>query len=114
MGIEPDLRTEEDIYKIESLVQDNSFLSQFKGTQKMKDLCKEMTLEIFEEGLAIIREGEVGDKFYIIHSGKVAVFKNMKVTEDSNKEEIIVLRKLIELSKGNSFGELALMHEAPR
>lgn len=39
----------------------------------LKRLARTMTRETFEEGTAIIRKGEEGDKFYIISEGKAAV-----------------------------------------
>jgi CRP-like cAMP-binding protein len=74
-----------------------------------------MLLEEFDENNSIIVEGELGEKFYIIYNGKVAVFKNTKVQDSSIHKGIqIVARKLCELGNGDSFGELALMHDAPR
>jgi len=74
-----------------------------------------MRLEEFEPDKSIIREGELGDKFYIIYNGKVAVLKNTKVEDHTGDRGFkIVARKLTELSKGDSFGEVALMHDALR
>jgi CRP-like cAMP-binding protein len=90
-------------------------LAQFKGTKKLTDLCREMRLEEFEEKNAIIREGELGEKFYIIYSGKVAVYKNTKVQDNYlDKGFTLVARQLCELGSGDSFGEVALMNDAPR
>ena len=76
-----------------------------------------MTLEYFEEGTSIIREGSIGDKFYIIYIGKVGVYKNTKVVAEARTKErqtSVISRKLCELTNGDSFGELALMHDSPR
>ena len=74
-----------------------------------------MLIEEFEPENAIILEGELGDKFYIIYNGRVAVFKNTKVEDNSvDRGFKIVARQLTELSNGDSFGEVALMHDAPR
>lgn len=37
-----------------------------------------MTIEFVRERQNIVVEGEKGDKFYILHSGKATVFKNVK------------------------------------
>lgn len=51
-------------------------------------------------GEAIIREGEVGDRFYVIESGSVTV----------DQRGAVIAR----LGPGSSFGELALVRDIPR
>ncbi|KEI36747.1 uncharacterized protein L969DRAFT_97143 [Mixia osmundae IAM 14324] len=59
---------------------------------------------IYEEGEAIVKEGEVGKNFYIIESGSCEVTKRRPTGE----ERVVILRK------GDYFGELALLNSAPR
>ena len=68
-------------------------------------LCSLLHPEHVAAGKAIIRQGEPGDKFYIIQGGhvEVAVRDERGVTEVVNK-----------LDRGDYFGELALLHDAPR
>jgi hypothetical protein len=61
--------------------------------------------ELFEPGDAIIRQGNVGDNFYIIAQGDVGVFR----TDDQGKE-----KKLTTLHQGGYFGEKALLREDVR
>lgn len=56
----------------------------------------------YKDGEVIIKEGESGDKFYIIVEGKVKVTKEGK--EQSNSP----------LHEGDYFGEIALLTEEPR
>ena len=51
-------------------------------------------------GEAIIREGEPGDRFYVVVSGRVEVSVGGRV--------------LRELGGGDSFGEIALLRDSPR
>lgn len=58
------------------------------------------------EGETIIRQGDMGDYFYVVHNGKFAVSVKRPGAEES---EIV-----LECSAGSSFGELALLYNAPR
>jgi len=60
--------------------------------------------ETFERGQHIIKEGEVGDKLYIIERGVCEVLKNL------NGREVTVGS----LSKGAFFGEIAVLYDMPR
>lgn len=60
--------------------------------------------ETFERGQYIIKEGEVGDKLYIIERGVCEVQKKL------NGREVTVGH----LSKGAFFGEIAVLYDMPR
>jgi CRP-like cAMP-binding protein len=73
--------------------------------------------QTFSDGDNIVEEGDPGDCFYIIVSGEVVITKKMKKPKqegedsgDESEEEVEVNR----LSKGNYFGELALLTDKPR
>ena len=70
----------------------------------LAEFAERMKRETFAAGDAIIREGEVGDKFYIIESGTVKVDgeKDGKPFHD------------ITLGSGDFFGEVALLTGEPR
>ncbi|KAL6418039.1 hypothetical protein ACFW04_012386 [Cataglyphis niger] len=63
---------------------------------KISDLIR---IEFFPAGAKILRQGEKGEKFYIISGGNVRITKD---TEYGGEEELVVL------GKGDYFGELAL------
>jgi hypothetical protein len=44
-------------------------MKQFKGSQKLKEICKHLSIEFFKERQNVVLEGEMGDKFYIILQG---------------------------------------------
>uniref|UniRef100_A0A060T2H1 cAMP-dependent protein kinase regulatory subunit n=1 Tax=Blastobotrys adeninivorans TaxID=409370 RepID=A0A060T2H1_BLAAD len=64
-------------------------------------LSDAMKLQIYGPGEVIVRQGEVGEDFYIIEYGTCEV---------SRKEE----GKITQLSKGDYFGEVALLNDLPR
>ena len=61
--------------------------------------------EHFRAGRVIIRQGDRGDCFYIIQKGHVEV---------TQRDEIGGIRVVNRLSRGDYFGELALLRDAPR
>jgi cAMP-dependent protein kinase regulator len=69
---------------------------------KIADALESVT---FKDGEVVIRQGDVGDNFYIIESGEA------KVTQFDDKGVEQVLKQL---TKGQYFGELALLFNKPR
>jgi ATP-binding cassette subfamily B protein len=68
------------------------------------EIARRFVLERHEEGNAVIREGEGGDRFYVIARGKVEV-----VVGETGRE-----KRLGVLADGDFFGEVALLSDAPR
>lgn len=60
--------------------------------------------ESFEPGEIVFRQGDEGDCAYFIHSGEVEVIQG-----ENGKEKVVAT-----LSKGQYFGEVALISRAPR
>jgi len=59
-----------------------------------------MSFELYAEGETIIRQGEEGDSFFVIHSGEAEVW----VREDSGRSAMVKV-----LRAGDYFGEMALL-----
>jgi putative ABC transport system ATP-binding protein len=70
----------------------------------LAEFAERMTRESFQPGEAIVRQGEVGDKFYVIESG---------VVEVSGVKAGVPFRG-ITLTAGDVFGEVALLTGEPR
>lgn len=71
----------------------------------LADVVKNTTSKTYKKGEYIIREGEKGDTFYVIESGKAQVLRK----NDQGEEKIIAV-----LYPDNFFGEMALLNDKPR
>jgi CRP-like cAMP-binding protein len=72
---------------------------------ELKTVVKKVELKKFPKGTYIFHEGDKGDVFYIIKSGKIEILRKNK----ENKEE-----RVATLYPDNFFGEMALLDEKPR
>ena len=71
--------------------------------QKLSDALKE---EKYKKGDYIIREGELGDKFYLISEGEAIATKQLQ--EGSEPQQVMTYKK------GDYFGERALLTNEAR
>ena len=62
-------------------------------------------MERHPAGKRIIRQGDRGDRFYIVRQGHVEV---------TQRDAVGVPRVVNQLDRGAYFGEVALLHDAPR
>lgn len=68
---------------------------------ELEAIARRATWQSFERGRQVIREGDVGDRYYVLWSGAVDVERGG--------------RKLRELREpGEGFGEIALLRDIPR
>jgi putative ABC transport system ATP-binding protein len=74
-------------------------------TSALTNIAEEMEQEGHPAGAAIIRQGDEGDKFYLIKRGVVDVIVNRGKPDEA---------KVATLSKGQFFGEAALLRDVPR
>jgi len=63
-------------------------------------ICDALKTERFGKGQAVVREGEEGNKFYIVEEGELAAIKSNDIVKDYRS--------------GDYFGELALLNNEPR
>ena len=75
------------------------------GIEAIREIKPFFVTEWYNEGHTVIREGDYGDKFYLIVRGEVEVGKT---TEDGAVKRVAVLQD------GDHFGEIALLKNVPR
>eukprot|EP00300_Choanocystis_sp_HF-7_P027161 c32232_g1_i1.p1 GENE.c32232_g1_i1~~c32232_g1_i1.p1 ORF type:complete len:372 (-),score=105.82 c32232_g1_i1:101-1216(-) len=92
-------KSEADRQKISALLKQNFLFSELDN-DAMNDLTNAVEEHAFEAGATIITQGDSGDFFYIVEEGEAHIFVNGV--------------KVVESRAGDSFGELALMYDAPR
>jgi len=84
-----------------------------KGIYLFEDLTEEelakvskiLVKESYPEGTFLFREGDKGDKFYVIITGSVRI---SQAISGAGEEALTIL------GKGDYFGEMALIDESPR
>ena len=87
---------------LNDILKENFLFKGLDGDQ-MATLLDAMFMANFEAGKAII-EGAEGDNFYVVFEGECEVF----VSKGGDEKMVLAC------GKGDSFGELALMYNAPR
>jgi putative ABC transport system ATP-binding protein len=70
-------------------------------------VADEFTIEHVAAGQQIIRQGDQGDRFYLIRQGRVSVRRSQSEQETTQQE-------IVQLSQGDFFGEMALLSGQPR
>lgn len=84
----------------ESFLKEVPVLSRLSSYERSK-LADALETETYQPGNAVIKEGEVGENFYLIESGEANVLK---------EGEGVVSH----LKRGDYFGEVALLNDLPR
>eukprot|EP00049_Salpingoeca_infusionum_P010295 m.174965 g.174965 ORF g.174965 m.174965 type:complete len:447 (+) comp14601_c0_seq1:471-1811(+) len=90
--------------RLQKAVAEN-VLFQHLESEELAEVLDAMFLVKATDGTNVITQGDDGDNFYVIDSGDMEVWKS----EDGQPE-----KKVLELTVGGSFGELALIYNQPR
>lgn len=94
----------DDMSVLRSALQKVDFFYSFNFSE-LDMLIKSLKKRITKKGEVIIRQGEIGDKFYLIGSGSFSVHV---------KKGFSGAQKVADLSDGAFFGEMALVSDMPR
>eukprot|EP00899_Mesostigma_viride_P009344 jgi/Mesvir1/18410/Mv14283-RA.3 len=98
LAIRPHHRTDEDLFILNQMCS-TTVLKSLKPSHRL-EICRLLELRIVKAGQAVFRQGDVGDRMYIILSGHVSVIQDGQV--------------ITHLGPGDQFGEVALMKSIPR
>ncbi len=101
--IASEILVEETVKIIEFLVKCPVFANNTPAT--MTEISQKMIKEHFTPGTAVVRQGDEGEKFYLIREGNVEV----RHEEEGGTSHVIA-----RLGPGNFFGEAALITGTPR
>ncbi|KAJ3113224.1 hypothetical protein HK100_002055 [Physocladia obscura] len=97
-------KTDEQKQRIQISIK-NNFLFRSCDEEQYRDVVNAMAEKRVATGEEVIRQGGVGDFFYVVETGALDVF----VSKNGSPPV-----KVFEYTDGGSFGELALMYNAPR
>ena len=100
----PRLRKMESVLGVRMFVRKVPVLSGLSHAV-LEDLVSRMTLEKVPDGTAVVSQGEVGDRLYIVKDGEAEVVAR---GEDGRETGLATL------SKNDYFGEIALLRDVPR
>jgi CRP/FNR family cyclic AMP-dependent transcriptional regulator len=100
----------------EKIIGEFAISSFFRGlnTEQIRCLLPYMQRFEFKKGMVILREGEIADSLYFILRGVVGVYKRKKGTVKPGIATDELGRKIGEVGKGETFGELAIFDNFPR
>ena len=76
------------------------------GAPQVKMLASKLMAESYSAGTAVLRQGDIGDKFYVVRSGTLGVHRRMEAS--------VTEHRVGQLGRGEYFGEIALLMDIPR
>ncbi|XRB21130.1 cGMP-dependent protein kinase [Pseudoscourfieldia marina] len=98
-----ELTIQERVFLVEALKQ--NFLFRGFSNSVLESIVRHMKYRTYpQNGTPVVMQGEEGDNMYIVDHGKLDVYVGTGGTS----------RKILQYSRGASFGELALMYDCPR
>ncbi|ODN97345.1 cAMP-dependent protein kinase regulator [Cryptococcus wingfieldii CBS 7118] len=108
-------KTDEQQARIRQAIQPN-FLFRNLDEEQESDVLAAMKEVSVSAGETVIEQGAAGDYFYVVESGRLEIFvkKDGQVIDAEKGDRPELGKKVAECKEGSSFGELALMHNAPR
>ncbi|KAJ9128159.1 hypothetical protein QFC24_000451 [Naganishia onofrii] len=91
----------------------NNFLFRNLDEEQERDVLAAMREVAVDPGHVVIEQGAAGDFFYVVEDGEFDIYVK-KAGDESSSDESKWGKKVHTAVPGGSFGELALMYNAPR
>lgn len=114
-------KSAEERAEIQGILGESEKLRVLFGHLEAKDVAEvveAMHKLLLRQGDAVIRQGEPGDAFYIVSNGRFDIFVKRSTQTPGDAAEAATRSidrvKVMEAGPGASFGELALLYNAPR
>ncbi|KAF2634499.1 camp-dependent protein kinase A regulatory subunit [Massarina eburnea CBS 473.64] len=105
-------KTEEQQQRLRAAVAGNFLFSHLDDEQSAQVLGALQEKPIPTKGIKVISQGDVGDFFYVVEKGMFEVYVNKSGKLETGLDGLGA--KVGAVGPGGSFGELALMYNAPR
>lgn len=105
-------KSDEQQTRLKAAVAGNFLFSHLDDEQSAQVLGALQEKPIPTKGIKVIQQGDVGDYFYIVEKGLFDVYINKSGKLETGPDGLGT--KVNSMGPGSSFGELALMYNAPR
>jgi len=105
-------KTSDQFSRLRKAVSSNFLFSHLATEQEKQVLGALQEKPIPKAGIKVIQQGDIGDYFYIVESGSFDIFVNPSGKIEPGPDGLG--NKVTTVGPGGSFGELALMYNAPR
>ncbi|RDW86430.1 cyclic nucleotide-binding domain-containing protein [Aspergillus mulundensis] len=105
-------KSEEQLARLKTAVSNNFLFSHLDDEQSRTVLDALVEKPIPAKGIKVISQGDAGDFFYIVEQGHFDVYINPSGSVQPGPDG--AGNKISTIGPGGSFGELALMYNAPR
>ncbi|CAD8126891.1 unnamed protein product [Paramecium sonneborni] len=110
LQIQKEYRNTKILAEIAQIAKQIGFLSNYKDRPFFTDLCKHLYMQTFEPNSWIFKQGDEGDKFYVILNGSVRVL----IDQATTLTDVMIKKEVAQLKKGEFFGEMALQFNLKR
>ncbi|KAF2832366.1 camp-dependent protein kinase-like protein regulatory subunit [Ophiobolus disseminans] len=105
-------KTQDQLSRLRSSVSGNFLFSHLDDDQSAMVLGALHEKPIPSKGIKVIQQGDVGDYFYVVEKGAFDIYVNPSGKLEAGVDGLG--NKVGSVGPGGSFGELALMYNAPR
>ncbi|KAL0465832.1 camp-dependent protein kinase [Neurospora intermedia] len=105
-------KTAEQLERLKKAISGNFLFNHLEDDQSAQVLGALVEKPVPAKGIKVITQGDAGDYFYVVEKGRFEVYVNSTGALQPGPDGMG--QKVGEIAEGGSFGELALMYNAPR